>query len=392
MANKRDYYEILGVSKSASKDDIKSAYRKLALKWHPDRWINGSDEEKKTAEDNFKEASEAYSVLSDDNKRAKYDQFGHAGFSGAGSSGFSSETDLNDILNSIFGNGGFGGFGGFSGFGGFGSNSRDNRPLVFKGRDIRKRVHVTLEDVLNGVNKEVEIERDVACSVCGGKGSKDSSKIKTCPTCNGTGQEQRVVNSIFGQSISYTTCSRCHGEGKVNTAPCSHCHGTSLVRKKEKISVSIPAGVQNGIQLSVKGEGHSGKYNGIKGDLLIVIEELKHKDFVRDGQNLQYVHTISVTDAVLGSEIIVPGLDGKYKLKIKPGTQSGEIYKIKGKGLPAIQGFGYGIGDIFVKILVWIPRDLTNEQKKHFEKLKEGLEPKPNEADNILFNKLKTNF
>ncbi|MBQ3976561.1 MAG: J domain-containing protein, partial [Bacteroidales bacterium] len=252
MADKRDYYEVLGITKQASADEIKSAYRKAAIKWHPDKWVDGTEQEKKTAEDKFKEASEAYSVLSDPDKRAKYDQFGFAGVDGAGggfdfSQGFG---NLNDILNNLFG-GAFGGFGGFSGFGGFGGGG-GSAQRTYRGRDIRTRVKLTLEEMAKGAEKEVSIERNRPCPECGGKGTKNASDVKTCPTCKGSGQVQHVANTLFGRTMTYTTCPQCNGEGKIVSNPCRHCGGTGLVRKRETVKVTIPAGVEDGMQLSIR--------------------------------------------------------------------------------------------------------------------------------------------
>ena len=360
MAQKRDYYEILGLQRGASTDDIKSAYRKLALKWHPDRWLDGSESEKKTAEEKFKEASEAYSVLSDPDKKAKYDKFGHAGLGGQGAPDFSGGFgNLNDILNDLFGEG-FGGFGGFSGFGGFrgGAGRSGAQQRTYRGRDIRTRVRLTLEEIAKGVEKEISIERYEPCPECGGKGTKNDSDIQTCPNCNGTGQEQHVSNSFFGQTVTYTTCSRCGGEGKIIKNPCHACGGSGLIRKKVTIKVRIPAGIENGMQLTIRGEGHAAKHNGINGDLLVLIEEIPHSNLKRNGNNLFYSKIISVTDAILGTEVSIPCLDGTYRTKVDAGTQSGTIVRLKGKGLPSVSGYGSGTGDLYVKYIVWIPKKL----------------------------------
>ena len=383
---KRDNYEVLGVGKNASADEIKKAYRKLAVKYHPDK--NPGNKE---AEEKFKEAAEAYSVLSDADKKAKYDQFGHAGVEGAGpdfSGGFG---NLNDILNDLFG-GGFGGFGGgFGGFGGFGGGGR-RQERVYKGRDIRVRARLTLEEIAKGVEKEISIEKNVPCPECGGKGAKNSSDIKTCPACNGIGQVQRVVNTFLGQSISYSTCQQCGGDGKIITNPCPKCGGSGLVRQRETIKVKIPAGVESGMQLTVQGEGHAAKNNGINGDLLVVIEEIEHPLFKREGTNLFHTAIISVIDAMLGCEITVPCLDGSYKLKVEAGTQSGKIVKLRGKGLPSLNG--YGTGDLYVKLAVWIPKKLTKEEKALFESLRynESFRPDPSKEDKSFFEKLKDLF
>ena len=386
MADKRDYYEVLGLQKGASADDIKGAYRKAALKWHPDRWVSGTDEEKKTAETKFKEASEAYSVLSDPDKKAKYDQFGFAGVDGAAgqdwSQGFG---NLEDILNNLFG-GAFGGFSGFGGFGGFGGGASQGQRVV-RGRDIRTRVKVTLEELASGCEKEVTIERNRPCPDCGGRGARNSSDVKTCPTCKGTGQVQNVVNSLFGRTISYATCPQCGGSGKVVTNPCGKCKGSGLVRVKETVKVRIPAGVENGMQLSLHGEGHSAPHGGINGDLLVIVEELPHAQFKRDGENIFYTRVIGVTDAILGCEITIPCLDGPYKLKLEAGTQSGTVHRLRGKGIPSVNG--YGKGDLYVKIIVWIPRKLSKSEKESIEDIRNSasFKPDPNREDKALFEK-----
>ena len=390
MANKRDYYEVLGVGKNASTDEIKKAYRKLAVKYHPDK--NPGDKE---AEEKFKEAAEAYSVLSDADKKARYDQFGHAGVEGAGpdfSGGFG---NLNDILNDLFGGAFGGGFGGFGGFGGgFGGNRGGRQQQrVYRGRDIRVRVKLTLEEIAKGVEKEISIEKSVPCSECGGKGAKNSSDIKTCPGCNGTGQVQRVVNSFLGQTVTYSTCQQCGGEGKIISNPCRHCNGTGLVRKRETIKVNIPAGVEAGMQLTVHGEGHAAKNNGINGDLLVVIEEQEHPEFKREGNNLYYTKIISVIDAMLGTEVDIPCLDGNYRIKIDAGTQSGTVVRLRNKGLPSVNGYG-GTGDMYVKIAVWIPKKLEKEDKAIIESLKnkQSFKPNPSKEDKSFFDKLKDLF
>lgn len=387
---KRDYYEVLGVDKNASADEIKKAYRKLAVKYHPDK--NPGDKE---AEEKFKEAAEAYSILSDADKKARYDQFGHAGVDGAGpdfSGGFG---NLNDILNDLFGGAFGGGFGGFSGFGGgFGGGRGGQRQQrVYRGRDIRVRVKLTLEEIAKGVEKEISIEKSVPCSECGGRGAKNSSDIKTCSACGGTGQVQRVVNSLFGQTVTYSTCQQCGGEGKVITNPCRSCGGSGLVRKRETIKVKIPAGVEAGMQLTIAGEGHAAKNNGINGDLLVVIEEQEHPDFKREGNNLYYTKIVSLPEAILGAEVEIPCLDGPRRIKIDAGTQSGTVTRINGKGLPTVNGYG-GTGDLYVKIAVWIPKKLDKEDKAVIESLrdKEAFKPNPTKEDRSFFEKLKDWF
>ena len=390
MASKRDYYEVLGVDRNASAEDIKKAYRKLAIKYHPDK-----NPDNKEAEEKFKEAAEAYSVLSDADKKARYDQFGHAGVEGAGpdfSGGFG---NLNDILNDLFGGAFGGGFGGFSGFGGgFGGGRTGQRQQrVYRGRDIRVRVKLTLEEIAKGVEKEISIEKSVPCKDCSGKGAKNSSDIKTCPACNGTGQVQRVVNSFLGQTVTYSTCQQCGGEGKIISNPWRSCNGTGLVRKRETIKVKIPAGVEAGMQLTIQGEGHAAKNNGINGDLLVVIEEQEHPNLKRDGNNLYYTKVISMPDAILGAEVEIPCLDGSYKIKVDPGTQSGEVVRLRGKGLPTVNGYG-GTGDMYVKIAVWIPRKLDKEEKAVIESLrnKDAFKPNPSKEDKSFFDKIKDLF
>ena len=387
MANKRDYYEVLGVSKEASADEIKKAYRKLAVKYHPDK--NPGNKE---AEEKFKEAAEAYAVLSDADKKAKYDRFGHAGVDGAGpdfSGGFG---NLNDILNDLFG-GGFGGFSGFGGFGGFGGGGARQQQRVSRGRDIRVRVKLTLEEIAKGVEKEISIEKSVPCDDCGGRGARNASDIKTCPACNGTGQVQRVVNTFLGQTVTYSTCQQCGGEGKIISNPCRTCSGTGLVRRRETIKVHIPAGVEAGMQLTIQGEGHAAKNNGINGDLLVVIEEQEHPNLKREGNNLFYTKVISIPDAILGAEVEIPCLDGAYKVKVDAGTQSGTVVRLRGKGLPTVNGYG-GTGDLYVKFAVWVPKRLSKEDKEIIESLRnrESFKPNPSKEDKSFFDRLKDMF
>ena len=387
---KRDYYEVLGVEKNASADEIKKAYRKMAVKYHPDK--NPGDKE---AEEKFKEAAEAYSVLSDADKKARYDQFGHAGVEGAGpdfSGGFG---NLNDILNDLFGGAFGGGFGGgFGGFGGgFGGQRGGQQQRVHRGRDIRVRVKLTLEEIAKGAEKEISIEKSVPCADCGGKGAKNSSDIKTCPACHGTGQVERVVRQGFFQQVTYSTCQQCGGEGKIVSNPCRSCNGTGLVRKRETIKIKIPAGVEAGMQLTIQGEGNAAKNNGINGDLLVVIEEQEHADLKRDGNNLYYTKIISLPDAILGGETEIPCLDGPYKLKIDAGTQSGTVVRLRGKGLPTVNGYG-GTGDLYVKIAVWIPRKLNKDEKALIESLRdnESFKPNPTKEDKSFFDRIKDLF
>ena len=394
MANKRDYYEVLGVDKKASADEIKSAYRKLALKWHPDRWVNGSDAEKKTAEENFKEAAEAYSVLSDPDKRAKYDQFGFAADQMGGAGGFDfGGMDINDFLRNIFG-GSFGfdfGGGGFGGFGGGGSSSQQR---VLRGRDIRTSVKLTLEEIATGCDKEISLERARPCPDCNGRGAKSEADIKTCPTCHGQGRVQQQTRGLFGMGFTVTTCPQCGGSGKIITNPCRRCNGTGLERKREIVKVHIPAGVEDGMQLTIRGEGHAAPQGGVNGDLLLVINEVAHPQLQRDGNNLFHTRIISVLDAMLGCEVSVPCLDGSYKVKVEPGTQSGTVVKLRGKGLPCVQGYGRGTGDLYVKFQVWVPHKLSREEKEALEKMKgsSSFQPDLTREDKATFDKVKNIF
>ena len=396
MANKRDYYEVLGVDKKASADDIKSAYRKLALKWHPDRWVNGTDAEKKTAEENFKEAAEAYSVLSDPDKRAKYDQFGFAADQmGGGAGGFDfGGMDINDFLKNIFGGGFSFGFGdgGFN-FGGFGGGSSQGTRTM-RGRDIRTSVKLTLEEIATGCDKEVSIERARPCPDCGGKGAKSDADIKTCPTCNGQGRVRQQTRSLFGIGYTIGTCPQCQGEGKIISNPCRRCNGTGLERRRETVRVHIPAGVEDGMQITVRGEGHSAAHGGQAGDLLVVINEIAHPQLQRDGNNIFYTRIISVMDAMLGCEITVPCIDGSTKIKVEPGTQSGTVVKLRGKGLPSVQGYGRGTGDMYVKFQVWVPHKLSRSEKETLESMRfsSSFEPDLTREDKNTFDKVKNIF
>ena len=396
MAQKRDYYEVLGVQKTSSAEEIKSAYRKLALKWHPDRWVNGTDAEKKEAEEKFKEAAEAYSVLSDPDKKARYDQFGFAGdqMGGGGAYDFGG-FDLNDILRNVFGGSFSFGGGGFSDFFGGGSSSQSGGQRVFRGRDIRTSVKLTLEEIAGGCEKEVTIERNRPCPDCNGRGTRNTSDIKTCPSCHGQGQVRQAMRGLFGMtSYSISTCPQCGGTGRVVTNPCRRCSGTGLERRRETVRVKIPAGVEEGMQISVPGEGHAGQQGGVNGDLLVVVHEVPHAELRRDGNNLFFTKIISVTDAILGCEISVPTLSGNVKVKLEPGTQSGTVTRLRGKGLPSVQGYGRGTGDLYIKVLVWMPHKLSRSEKEMLESMRgsSSFTPAPNRDDNAIFEKEKNIF
>lgn len=394
---KRDYYEVLGVDKKASADEIKSAYRKLALKWHPDRWVNGSDAEKKTAEEYFKEAAEAYSVLSDPDKRAKYDQFGFAADQmGGGAGGFDfGGMDINDFLRNIFGGGfGFDFGGGFGGFSGFGGGSADQQQRVLRGRDIRTSVKLTLEEIANGCEKEVTIERNRPCPDCNGRGAKSEADIKTCPTCGGQGRVRQQTRSLFGVGYTIGTCPQCQGGGKIISNPCRRCGGTGLERRRETVRVRIPAGVEDGMQITVRGEGHAAPHGGVNGDLLVVISEVAHPQLQREGNNLFYTRIISVLDAMLGCEVSIPCLDGSYKVKVEPGTQSGTVVKLRGKGLPGVQGYSRGTGDLYVKFQVWVPHRLSRGEREALEQMRgsSSFTPDLTREDKATFDKVKNIF
>lgn len=386
MSTKRDYYEVLGVSKSSSADEIKKAYRQMALKYHPDK--NPGD---KDAEEKFKEAAEAYDVLSNQDKRSKYDRFGHAGVGGAGAGGFGQGFSMDDIFSQfgdIFGGAFGGGFGGFGGFGG----SRSHRAQRARGTDIRIRIKLSLSDIIHGVEKKVKINKMVSCSSCDGKGAVNHNDIKTCETCRGSGMVTRVTQTILGQMQSSSPCPTCGGTGKVIVKPCSKCSGKGLVRGEEEITFKVPPGVAQGMQLTVQGKGNAAKNDGISGDLLVVIEEEPHPELQRDGNDLIYTLFIPITDAILGNHQEVPSVDGRLRIKIDPGTQSGKVLRLKGKGIPDING--YGTGDLLVYIQVWTPKKLDKKERELIESLKDSphIKPEPTKDDQNFFERLKKMF
>lgn len=377
---KRDYYEILGVEKNASAEEIKKAYRKQAIKYHPDK--NPGD---KSSEENFKEAAEAYEVLSNKDKRSRYDQFGHAGLGGAAGGGFGGFSDIEDIFSQfgdIFG-------GHFGGFGGFGGRQQQR---VRKGSNIRVKVKLTLSEILHGVEKKIKVPKYVGCSTCSGSGARGSSGYTTCSTCQGTGQVTRVSNTFLGQMQTSSVCQACGGEGQTITDKCTTCHGDGIVKSEEVIKINIPAGVAEGMQLSVSGKGNAARRGGVNGDLLVVIEEEEHPELIRDGSDLIYSLYISVPDASLGTQVEIPTVDNKVKIKVEAGTQPGKILRLKGKGLPDVNG--YGRGDLLVNINVWIPKSLSKEEKRIFEKLteSESFKPRPSRHDKNIFEKMRNYF
>ena len=355
---KRDYYEVLGVERNANADEIKKAYRKAAIKYHPDK--NPGDKE---AEEKFKEAAEAYDVLSNPDKRARYDQFGHAGMNGSaaggGFGGFGGGFSMEDIFSQfgdIFG----GHFGGFSSRGGGGRR-------VNRGSDIRVKVKLTLSEIANGTTKKLKINKTVACDKCGGTGAKDSSSYTTCSTCNGSGYVTRVENTFFGRMQTQGVCPTCNGEGKVITAKCDKCSGEGAVRGDEVVEIKIPAGVGEGMAVTVSGKGNAARHGGVNGDLLVVIEEEHNPELVRDGNDLIHNLNLPVTTCILGGEVEVPTIDGRAKIKIAPGTHAGKVLRLRGKGLPDVNGRGRG--DILAIVDVTIPTKLSREEKKLLEKL-----------------------
>jgi molecular chaperone DnaJ len=383
---KRDYYEILEVSKSASKEEIKKAYRKKALQFHPDR--NPGDKE---SEDKFKEAAEAYDVLSDDEKRRRYDQFGHAGMSGGtsgggGFDGFNME-DIFSRFGDIFGDFGFGSFGGFGG------GRTSSRQHVHKGTNLRVKVKLTLDEITNGVEKKIKVRKLVPCNTCKGLGARDASSFKQCNTCNGQGYVTRITRTILGQMQSTSPCPTCNGEGKIITNKCPKCAGEGVVHDEEVISIKIPAGVSEGMQLSMNGKGNAARHGGVPGDLIVLIEEEKHSDFIREDNNLIYNLIVSIPQAISGTTVEIPLLDNsKIKVKIDPGTTSGKLLRVRGKGLPDVQG--YQRGDLIVRIIVYIPTNISKEERKLLEKLEESTNFSPQNAkkDKNFFEHFKKYF
>ena len=382
--SKRDYYDVLGVNKGASAAEIKKAYRKMAVKYHPDK--NPDDAE---AEAKFKEAAEAYEVLSNPQKKQQYDQFGHAGMGGAGGfggggfgGGGMSMDDIFSQFGDIFG----GAFGGGGGFGGGGRRTRVNR-----GSNLRVRVKLNLEEVANGVTKKLKVNKYVSCQKCSGTGAEDG-KMDTCQTCGGRGQVTRVMNTPLGQMQTSSTCPSCNGQGKTIAHKCTNCYGDGIVKGEEVIEVKIPAGVGNEMQLSVRGKGNAGAKGGVPGDLIVLVEEEEHPLLKRDGNNLHYELYVSFVDAALGTSVEVPTIEGKARIKVDAGTQSGKLLRLRGKGLPDLD---YGQkGDILVHTNVWIPKKLNKEEKSLLEKLRnsENFEPDPGRGEKSFFDKMKDYF
>ena len=383
--SKRDYYEVLGVEKSASADEIKKAYRKAAIKFHPDK--NPDD---KSAEDKFKEAAEAYDVLSSDDKKARYDRYGHAGMGGAagggqggyggGMGGFSMD-DIFDRFGDVFG----GGFGSF--FGGGGGSSRATQR---RGTDLRIKVKLTLEEVVNGVTKKLKINKLSTCETCDGSGAKDPSSVSTCSTCKGSGSVTRVMNTMLGAMQTQSVCPTCNGEGKTITSPCASCHGAGTTKKEEIVEVRIPAGVAEGMQLSVSGKGNAIKNGGVNGDLLVLIEEIPHKELIRIDNDLVYNLSVNVADAILGGTVEIPTVESRAKIKIEAGTEAGRVLRLRGKGVPNVNG--YGVGDLLVIVDVYIPKSVSKAERIEIEKLRtaENFQPKKNKIN--IFERMRGYF
>ncbi|MCB9081897.1 MAG: molecular chaperone DnaJ [Lewinellaceae bacterium] len=384
---KRDYYEILGVGKDADADTIKKAYRKKAIQYHPDR-----NPDNKEAEENFKEAAEAYEVLSDADKRARYDRYGHAGVDpNMGGGGFSgggmSMDDIFQQFGDIFGDSGFGSF-----FGGAGGRASTTRPRGQKGTNLRIKVSLTLEEIATGVTKRVKVKKQVGCDECSGSGAKDASSVRTCQSCGGAGYVRQIRSTFLGQMQTTITCPTCNGAGQTVTANCAKCKGDGRIYGEETIELEIPAGVEEGMQLSLRGRGNAGLRGGPAGDLLISVEEKPHEYLQRDGQNLIYELFLNFADAAIGMSEEVPTIDGRVKIKIPPGTQSGKIFRLQEKGLPSVQG--YGRGDQLIHVNVWTPKKLNAEERELLEKMREmpNFKPQPGKSDRTFFEKMRDYF
>lgn len=387
MAQKRDYYEVLGVGKNASEDEIKKAYRKIAIKYHPDR--NPGDKE---AEEKFKEAAEAYSVLSDQQKRQQYDQFGFdgpnmgGGFGGFGGGGFSMD-EIFSMFGDVFGGHGFGG--GFGGFGGGGT-----RHAQYRGADLRLKVRLSLNEVANGVTKKFKVRKDVTCQHCHGTGAEAGSGSETCPNCHGQGYVVKTVRTMLGMMQTQTECPTCHGEGTVIKNKCHECGGTGVVKGDEVVEINIPAGVAEGMVVNVPGKGNAGQHNGISGNIQVYIEEESNDTFVRDGQDVIYNLLLDFPTAALGADVEIPTIEGsKLKIKIEPGTQPGKTLRLRGKGLPAVQGYGSGSGDLVVNISVYVPKELSRSEKETLEHLRQSDNFKGDASTKkSIFDKFKNYF
>lgn len=378
---KRDYYEVLGVAKNASDDEIKKAYKKMAIKYHPDR-----NPDNKEAEEKFKEAAEAYDVLRDPQKRARYDQFGHEAVNGAGGFGGAS-MNMDDIF-SMFGDI----FGGHGGFGGFGGGGRARKPQ-YKGGDLRLKVKLSLQEVATGVTKKFKVKKKVTCNHCHGSGAEGTGATESCPTCHGSGYVVKTQQSIFGMMQTQGVCPTCNGEGTIIKNKCKVCGGDGVVNGEEVVEVKIPAGVADGMVVNVSGKGHAARRNGVPGDIQVFIEEEPAKDLIREDNNLIYNLLLDLPTAVLGGDAEIPTIDGKVKIKVEPGTQPGKVVRLRGKGLPAVQGYGYGTGDIIVNMSVYIPETLNKDEKNAFEAMKKSNNFEPSSSiKEKIFKKFRSYF
>ncbi|MEO6720163.1 MAG: molecular chaperone DnaJ [Ferruginibacter sp.] len=386
---KKDFYEILEISKSASQDEIKKAYRKVAMKYHPDR--NPGD---KSSEERFKEAAEAYEILSDADKRSQYDRFGHNAFAqGRGGGGFSGGGMNMDDIFSQFGDifGDESPFGSF--FGGGGRRSQGGgRARGIRGSNLRIKIKLNYEEMAKGASKTVKVKKYVICNTCSGSGAKDKNSVQTCGSCGGSGQVRRVQNTFLGQMQTVTTCPTCNGEGSTIANKCTSCKGEGRVYGEETVTIDIPAGVQEGMQLSMSGKGNAGERGGANGDLIVLIEEEAHAELHRDGLNVAYDLHISFPDAVFGTNVEVPTIDGKAKIKIPPGTQSGKIFRLKGKGFPSVNS--YEKGDQLIHVNVWTPQHVNSEERSMLEKMQdsENFQPNPDKGEKSFFDKVREMF
>jgi molecular chaperone DnaJ len=383
---KRDYYEVLGVAKNADDDTLKKSYRKLAMQYHPDK--NPGD---KASEEKFKEAAEAYEVLTNADKRARYDRLGHAGVdgnSGFGGGGMNMD-DIFSQFGNVFSEGGspFDSF-----FGGGNGGGRRQGERGQRGTNLRIKVKLSLEEIAKGVTKKIKVKKQINCDTCDGSGAKDKNAVITCSQCNGSGYVRQVRNTFLGQMATTGTCPTCSGSGTKITSSCNNCKGAGTVYGEEMIEIPLPAGVADNLQLSMSGKGNAGKNGGPAGDLLIMVEEIVHDEFQREGLNIMHELYINYADAALGSSIEVPTLDGKVKIKIPAGTQSGKIFRLQGKGLPAMQG--YGTGDQLIHINIWTPKKVNDDERILLEKLRNmpNFHPNPSKEDKGFFEKIKDYF
>lgn len=391
MAEKRDYYEVLGVKKGASDDEIKKGYRKAAMKYHPDKFSQASEAEKKDAEEKFKEVNEAYQVLSDSQKRAQYDQFGHAAFDQSGAGGFGGgfsggfgNSGFEDIFSSFFG-------GGASGFGGFGGDfGGSRRSYVEPGRDLSYRVEITLEEAAEGVEKTIKYSRNGECKSCHGTGAESGSSLKTCSKCSGKGYVEITQRTILGNMVSHTECPECHGKGEVPEKKCKTCHGTGAKKEKVEKKIKIPAGINDGQKLRYEGMGDASENGGPYGDLYVVIKVKHHSIFERNGDDIYCEIPVKFTTATLGGEIEIPTLKGKKSMKIPAGTQTGKMFKLRGQGIKSLRG--YGTGDQIVKIIIETPIELNEKQKKLLKEFENSLEDKNYKNHKSWREKIKSFF